>query len=303
MRITSTLWYQALVLEKECAKRSEVPSREIISEVLKVPENTAREIRFALENKDIIQMRPHIVGTTHEMVELIIADTHFPYHDQVTWDCVLAYAEKLPITDITLLGDMIDMYDISIFSKTDKAQKKSIKGEITTTTSLLTELRSRFPNATIRYKQGNHEYRMDRYIMDRAEEIADLLENFLPAQLKLHELGITYIIEPFKIGKLWHLHGDEFRAGGGVQKVCSKAWGFVHDHFVLGHFHRTDSETKVHIDPSVLFNLNSIGWMGSHEAANYARLNTYNQGFAVVEYAINGNFRVHNHRVLCGEIF
>jgi hypothetical protein len=144
---------------------------------------------------------------------------------------------------------------------------------------------------------------MERYIMTGAEALADMLEGFLAERLGLSRLDIEYIIEPYKVGKLYFLHGHEFYSGGGVQKVCSKGWGFIHDHFVCGHFHRTDSETKVHIDKDKLFNLNSIGWLGSKDAASYAPLNRYNQGFGIVKFQSNGNFILNNYRMVCGEIF
>jgi predicted phosphodiesterase len=303
MRINTTTWYQALTLDKAFTDRGEPLSRETLGDTLQIPENLARELRFALENRDIIQMRPSVIVIDKERIELVLADPHMPYHDPLAWETILNYAMDKGITDISLLGDVIDMYLISIFTKVERLHKKSIKGEIAITKQMLADVRARWPKATIRYKQGNHEFRMEKYVMENAEEIADLLTEFLPNQLGLKELDIEYIVEPYKMGKLWHLHGHEFRAGGGVQKVCSKAWSFVHDHFIMGHFHRTDSETKVHIDTGVLFNLNAVGWIGSHDAASYAPLNQYNQGFAIVEYAQNGNFRVNNHRVLCGEIF
>ena len=303
MQIDSTLWYHVLMLQKACESKGEQLSRDTISNALQVPAALARELKFAIDNKDIIQLRPNITNSHDDQIEIILTDLHSPYHDKLALECVLNYCSTLPVTDVTLLGDIIDMYDISIFTKVDRDKKKSLAEEINETKGILKTIRGIWPDAVMRYKRGNHEFRIDKYIMENAEEIADLINDLFPVKLGLKEMGIEYIVEPFKIGMLWHLHGDEFPSKGGVQKVCSKAWQYVHDHFIMGHFHRTDRETKVHIDKNKLFNLNSVGWLGSKEAANYAPLNLYNQGFAIVRYSANGVFRVENKTVLNGEIY
>lgn len=304
MKITSAQWNLALTLNKEFENRGEILTREKLAELLQISEGAARDIRFALENIDIIRMQPDKIILDGERVELDLFDLHIPYHDRLAIEAALSYAEsKYKITDINIMGDGVDFYQISIFVKM-KPQKKSVKEEMKAAKDFLSDLIKRFPGVRIKWKEGNHEYRLNKYIIQNAPEIADMIEDLMTRQMGFEELGVDYIIDPFKIGKLWHLHGHEFPSGGGVQKVCDKVWNFVPDHFTVGHFHRTDSGTKTHVDSSINYNLNSVGWLGSHSAVEeYAKVNKYNQGFAIVEYSQNGNFVFHNKRILCGEVF
>lgn len=302
MKINKTLWYQAQLLDKEFRRKGERLNRDLLSEALKIPVIQARYLLFALNNIDVLQVKEDVLEFQNDLKALVINDLHIPYHDKAAVEAVLLYGEKEKVNLIILLGDIIDFYQISSFVKNPK--KQPIDFEITETKKFLSDLRKRFPEARIIYKVGNHEYRLDRYIIKNAASIYNLIGDLLPTALGLKENNIEYYVDYFKIGFLYFLHGHEFMCSGDSEYVCNIAWKYIHDHFMIAHFHRTQDKIFPHISQDKKFSGNAVGWLGSPEACeDYAKLNKWNQGFAIIDFNTAGEFKVNNKKVLKGEVY
>lgn len=299
MQLTVSMWRNALRIESEFTRRGEHLSRLKLMDAFQIPEHSARFLYDCLRARDIIALQPDQFPTDSGTKELVLSDIHIPFQDDLAVDAALNYADQFQPDIITLLGDTIDFYKISRFVKSPK--KKSVSGEIKQTRGFLSDLRKRFPNARIIFYKGNHEDRMDTYIMSNASEIYDLVQDLLEVKLGLRELNIEYQAEPFAIGKLWHLHGHE-KPGGSYnpEYVCNVMWKHVHDHFVVGHFHRNQQKTFKRIDGST-FSTASVGYLAGE--MDYARLNAWSQGFYCVTYGKDGRFRGELKNINAGEVY
>lgn len=298
MQIDKNLWFRTITLEREFSRRGESISRGKLQDALQIPQAQAQDLIFALENKDVIRATPDTFEADGERA-LILADVHIPFQDKLCVDAIMEYGLEYKPTTIIIDGDLIDFYQISRFVK--NPQKKSTSTEIEETKKFLTEMRHNFPDAKILYKSGNHEDRLEHYICQSATQIYDLVSDLLPVKLNLAGLNIQYLTEPFAVGKLWVLHGHE-KPGGSYnpEYVCNVMWKYIHDHFIVGHFHRKQQKTFKNISGHTFWT-GSLGYCAG--AMDYAILNQWTQGFCTVDFSRDGNFRAYNHEISDGEIF
>jgi predicted phosphodiesterase len=302
MLITSEIWNAALLLEKNSIKNGEYLGKYELSKLLHVKISDAYFIRTALNNKHLFKSITPIEIEPEGVRELILTDLHFPYCNRINLEAALILGEKENVNLITGLGDWVDMYQISRFIK--KVGKHSVSKELEICKEFIKELNQRFPKARKIFYKGNHENHIERYILESAPAIADVLGDLLYEKLSLKEFGFEYPLKPFQIGRLWHLHGDEKPIGSGTAEyVTNVMFKYINDHCIFGHYHRSQDKIFPHIDNTKRYNVVSVGWMGNQEACEYARLNNYNCGFARVDYQSNGNFKVRNYKVIDGELF
>lgn len=298
MELTKCIWTRVLELNTELVRRGEIMTRKKLAEAFQISEFHARFLHEAFNNRHIIALKSDQIDTTHGEKVLVLSDMHIPYHDRSAVETALSYGDEYSPNIIVLLGDIIDFYKISRYVK--NPSKKSISTEINETSKFLTELRCRFPEAKIIYYKGNHECRLDTYLMSQANELYDLLEDLLENKLNLKQLNIEYKTEPFKIGKLWYMHGHE-KPGGSYnpEYVTNVIFKYVLDNFIVGHFHRNQTKLFKRIDKTAYKGM-AIGYLAGE--MEYALLNAWNHGFATVDYGNNGEFRSQVHIILNGEI-
>lgn len=299
MNLTRSTWARLLTLSQEVSRRGEQISRRKIIDALSVCEHDARFLIDALKYKDIISVNPESINVDSGTKEIFLCDIHFPFQDDAALGAALEYADRFQPDIITLGGDTIDFYKISRY--VTNPVKRNVIYEIKVVREFLAMLRKRFPKARIIFLNGNHSLRLDNYLMSQAKEIYSLISDLLEVKLDFAGQNIEYKAEPFSIGKLWHLHGHE--KGGGMynpEHVCNVMFGYVLDHFICGHYHRTQDKIFKRIDKSIFLG-SSVGYLAGE--MDYARLNKWNQGFASIIYGENGRFRVRNHKIFNGEIF
>jgi len=253
---------------------------------------------YALNNKDIIRAKVDEFDSKGDRV-FVIADLHIPFHDQLSIDTALDYADKYKPTKIVILGDLVDFFKISRFPDAKKPGKKSVGQELTIAKEFLEELKERY-KCKIIYYEGNHEQRLSRYILNNASEIGELVENLLPRILDFDKLGITYLTRPFQIGRLNYLHGHEKPSGSyNPEYVTNVIFKVVLDHFICGHFHRNQTKTFKGIGKS--YKGISLGYLAGE--LDWAIMNSWNRGFATVIYDSIGNFRAEVKELIDGEVY
>jgi predicted phosphodiesterase len=163
---------------------------------------------------------------------LFVGDLHRPYHDKRAWDLVLKAARAFAPDVIADLGDHGDWYAVSDHSR-NPLRRTMLKMEIADANVALDELDDLGARRKI-FTRGNHEYRMDRYINDRAPELHELVS--VGDSYKLAQRGwqdVAYM-DHTNIGKL-HLTHDVGSAGRIA--VYRAAELFEHS-VVTGHTHR-----------------------------------------------------------------
>lgn len=140
---------------------------------------------------------------------IIISDIHFPYEDRFAINAMFKFLKKHPVDEVILNGDIIDMYDCSSFDK-DPERINGLQKELNKAYKFFEGLRAILPKAKLHFIKGNHEYRLQRYLM-KHPELNSLEALKLPNLLKLDKYNIVYHEKEYKLGNLKIVHGDVIR--------------------------------------------------------------------------------------------
>lgn len=227
----------------------------------------------------------------HAKDVLIISDTHFPFHDKKAIETAINYRSK--VDTIILLGDLMDIYQGSRFSK--DPSKAKLQDEIKICKEFLEYLRAKFPKSQIIYYEGNHEQRMTRYVEDHPF-IFGLEAVKLQSLLDLNKFGITWVENGtgLKIGEANLLHGNEAGTKGGInigRSMLLKTF----DNCIFGNFHKTQESSGKNLAGKEFANW-SIGCLCNLKP-RYLPINAWNHGFAILEID-KKEFEVNNKRIL-----
>lgn len=209
---------------------------------------------------------------------LFIPDTHVPYEDPKAFALMLKAARVFKPDTVVLLGDFADFYAVSSHSK-NPDRRLDLRYEVDRVKERLKDIKRLGAKRNI-YVAGNHEDRLERYLMDKAPALFTSVK--IPDVLGLQELGFEYV--PYKehvmVGKL-HLTHDTGNAG---QYAHYKAQADFEGNVIIGHTHRMGyaivGTAKGH--PHVCAQL---GWLGDFGAIDYMHrvkaLRAWAHGFGV----------------------
>ena len=226
---------------------------------------------------------------------LVLSDLHVPYHDPRAIQLAVQYAKKHHRVDTLLLnGDFCDFYGISRYDK--DPSRMGFAAELKMQRKLLHSLKNAFPKAKRYFKIGNHEDRYQRFVNNRAPELFDVaemsLENLLWLDKQSYELVDSHT--PVMAGHLAIWHGHEFRTSSAVNPARA-AFLKTFSACLFGHLHRSSN----HCEPDV-FHREIATWSTGCLCGlypDYAPINKWNWGFAVVEVQRNKTFDVFNYRI------
>lgn len=232
----------------------------------------------------------------------ILSDLHIPYHDQTALLAALAHVQVCDPSVIVLNGDVADFYSVSFWEKDPR--KRDFRAEVDTVKVVLSQIRLAFPNARIIYKCGNHEERYERYMLVKAPELLDMEVTQIGQILSLPEFDIELVRDkrPIRLGKLNVIHGHEFRFA--IAGPVNPARGFFNKakaHCIGGHLHQTSQHSEKNINQSVISTWSTGCLCDLHP--DYAPINQWNHGFAMVDVTRTGVFQVNNLRIVDGECY
>jgi predicted phosphodiesterase len=278
---------------KGAKSRKKVANRETLRE----PTYTYNPFDDIPESFEEIR-EPYVLATSTKKI-LILSDIHFPYHNAKALKTAIKYGIKEEVDCIILNGDILDFYALSDFSK--DPSKPRLRQEIKLGKWFLNELRMAFPKAQIYYKIGNHEMRLERWLMVKAPEILDCEEFRLDILLEFarHHVILIDKYTVIKAGNLNIIHGHEYKGAGGVypaKYIYSKS----KVNTICGHYHRSST----YIDKNMNGEYNggfSTGCL-CELSPDYMPYNEWVHGFAVVTMKPGGNFSVQNLTIDNGEI-
>ena len=231
---------------------------------------------------------------------LILSDIHIPYHDVEAIKIALNEGKQQGIDTIYLNGDILDFFMLSFHEKNPK-NRPSLRNEIDMAREFFAYLRQEFPNVTIYFKPGNHEYRLERYLYLKAPELLDCEEFKLEILLGLAEFRIIYISKRIKtyFGHLLVEHGDRMKGNGGVNPARSLYMRYKR-HVLAGHFHRKSEHVEKIYDGTLVTTF-STGCLCELEP-EYFEVNNHCLGFAIVEMS-GDNFKVRNYLIENGKLY
>jgi hypothetical protein len=167
---------------------------------------------------------------------------------------------------------------------------------------MLACVRDSFPRARIIYRLGNHEERYISWMLVKAPELLDIeefnFENLLG--LKKFRMELVGDKRPILLGKLWTLHGHEFRRT--ISAPVNPARGLYlrcGETALQAHLHRSSHHGERQPLSGLVVSCWSTGCL-CQLAADYDPLNKWNHGAAVVDVEKDGAFEVDNGRILNG---
>lgn len=193
---------------------------------------------------------------------LLIPDSHVPYESKSAFNLMLRAAESLGIENVAVLGDFADFYAVSSHPKTP-GRKVDFAWEVDEVNMRLDDLDALFPGEK-RFIAGNHEWRLERYLTDRAPELFGTVQVEKLFGFKERGWAYTPYKSHTKIGKL-HLTHDAGKAG---RMAHIDAMNAFQGNVVIGHTHRLGFavEGSVKGDPHVGA---MLGWLGDPTQCDY----------------------------------
>lgn len=233
---------------------------------------------------------------------LILSDIHIPYHDEESLTTALEWGLNNNIDTIILNGDIMDCYPVSSFIK--DIGKASLKEEIEMTTAFIGYVRELFPDVDIYYKLGNHEERINTYLLRNAKEFKDVDNLKFENLLRFKEFGVTLVgRELIKLGGLNVLHGHEM--GESVFSPVNPARGMflkAKSSVIFGHNHQVSqhSENNINGDATGVWSMGCLCTL-SPEYRPYA-YTKWSHGFACVDVKEDNSYYVQNFKIINGQI-
>jgi predicted phosphodiesterase len=231
----------------------------------------------------------------------ILSDVHVPYHDETAVRAAVDRLVDERIDALVLNGDIADFYSISRWEKDPAA--RDFKGELQAVRDFLAYVRGQFPEIPIVLKEGNHEFRWKSWLYQHAPEIADEPMMSLAAWLKLGDHGVELVEDqrPIMLGQLPVLHGHELPKGlAAPVNVARGAFLRTLTSVLVGHSHRSSGHAE-----SDMWHAETFCWSTGclcDLTPEYARINRWNHGAAIVTVHADGEFDVHNFRIANGKV-
>jgi hypothetical protein len=127
--------------------------------------------------------------------KLVFNDVHGPFEDPIKLELVLLagdflYSQK-KLDEIILNGDILDFYNINSHGPKHPEIQNTLEAEIEWGIDFLSKLRKRFPDVKITFIFGNHEDRLERFIIDKCPAFYNMFQ--LHKMLRLEELNIDWL--------------------------------------------------------------------------------------------------------------
>jgi predicted phosphodiesterase len=277
----------------------------------RVADSRAVQTRERRDVQEIIEPRkfavplptPHLHGIDRAPIPCnqpgiwgIMSDIHIPFHDASALETALSEIEKSSPVGIILLGDVADFHAISRWE--NDPRNRDFEGERQAVVQFLKHLRERFPTQRIVYKLGNHEERLERFMLNKAPELLGMQCLQFRELVEADSCGIEVVGDQRRIalGRLTLIHGHEYRFA--ISNPVGPARGLFlksNTTAMCGHFHQTSQYSKRALDDvhRACWSLGALCQLDPE----YRPINEWNHGFAIVTLAANGTFEVSNRQL------
>jgi hypothetical protein len=199
----------------------------------------------------------------------------------------------------------VDFYAASHWRK-DPARAR-LKDEIEAAREVLERITGASHGAERVYIEGNHEERLRALLWSKVPELDEIVT--VPELLGLGALGWEYVLnsqrlkgkkEVYHVGKLAILHGHEVRASVAAVNIPRIYYFKCHQNMLVAHHHQAQEFIAKKLD-------------GSHEgawsmgclcelSAEYLPVTNWVHGFVEIDSDQDGNFVLHNRKIIDGVI-
>jgi len=217
---------------------------------------------------------------------IVGSDIHIPFQDALAVKSFINYCAKKQPNVIVLNGDIIDMFMLSKFTK---GEGRNPLEEITEARGLLESIRAVCPNALIYYVIGNHETRLERYVLNKAPELASLIEDVFSI-IKVSDFKIRGCASLTVNDNLVFKHGTLLGNKSGLSAIKEMENAYMsgctgHTHRLCKYIARKSGKKFFWMETGCLCDLNP----------EYMILPNWQQGFGFVEIK---NGKVRNAKII-----
>lgn len=244
------------------------------------------------------------VGITCPRKILIISDMHVPYHSEKALDLAIEDGVKFGCDTIYLNGDQLDFYQLSRFVRDPKMRRP--EQERDTLWEIMDILERQFAHRF--FKVGNHEDRWDTALFTQAKEFAGFDEFRLEKILDLEGRNWTIVQSKQRctMGALNAFHGHEVGKGTFAPVYPARALFMrVKDSAFAGHWHQSSQYTDTRPLSNDEHRTQSTWIVGCtcDLEPDYAPINNWNHGHALVDLHEDGSFEFHNRRHIGKKVY
>jgi hypothetical protein len=218
---------------------------------------------------------------------VVANDFQIPLHDEKALALFKLFLRREKLDWLVLNGDFQDFWEISSFDLTPRTGKAFLE-EITIGKKILKSFRRMLPRARITWIEGNHEFRLRKYLIKNAKELYGLPGLSVPELFDLKDLKIEYapcdamasrFTDSFiRVGNLYVGHWDFVATDGGYA-----AKRLVEDKGVSvlqGHTQRFGAHARTTVGGRVLLGIENFSMCV--RKASYASYPNWQQGFSVI---------------------
>jgi len=225
----------------------------------------------------------------------VISDIHVPFHEPKAIESAFSAAQAEKVDGVLINGDLQDCSALSYW----QTANRDFNAEVELVIDFLDFLRQEFPKQQIVYKPGNHEYRLPRYYITHAPELADTPLACMETLLGFEERKIEFLdyFQKVMAGMLPIIHGHEIRA---ISRAVNPARGLylkAKTFCACSHCHTPSMHPAKDIHGNLLTTW-SFGCLCDLEPDWNPFGNDWGWGFAFVNVEKDGNFEVVNKRIL-----
>lgn len=222
---------------------------------------------------------------------LILPDLHVPYEDERAVNLAYQVGVDAKVDLVLQGGDLADLYSLSAHGGR-KPDVTLLQKEVHLIDIFLRKLEATFPEAELVQTEGNHEYRLPRFLVNKAPELFGVKGTDLKSILEMDRWNIIPYgpeqLHPVLGTKLYARHEPYGNGLHAAHLTISKGLGS----FLYFHTHRKDEAQRVSASGKVYRGF-CPGWLGDKTSFAFDYVKTHyqwTQGFAIVYGCPDGNF-------------
>lgn len=135
------------------------------------------------------------VTTASDFTAVFLSDPHFPYQDDDVISSAVRLVKKVKPEVVVLNGDTTDFWQVSPFNRARRGAD-DLQGDIDLSNAYRWRLRKAAPDAILIETEGNHDWRLRRYIEEEATFLSSLRALTIPELMEHADLELRWYGSP-----------------------------------------------------------------------------------------------------------
>jgi UDP-2,3-diacylglucosamine pyrophosphatase LpxH len=247
----------------------------------------------------------HRTNFSTYQLAVIANDFQVPFHDEKALLLFKLFLRRERPDWLILNGDFQDFWEISRYDQTPRTGKE-FREEIDLGKKILRSFRRSLPRARITWIEGNHEFRLRKYLIQNAKELYGLPRLSVQDIFDLDRLGIEYVpchematkfSDNFiRVGGLYVGHWDKVsKHGAYAAKLLVEEKGVS---LLQGHTHRFGVHARTTVDSRLLLGIENFSMCSRRQS--YVSHANWQLGFSAVYFQPSSD-RFHWFPIIIGK--